>query len=274
MGSNCTLLELKPQLYRDLLSSYVFKLYLAGIETLINFNTTSELYCVQIVPCWNWNINIPLFWLNVLTVQIVPCWNWNDKRCNPKSARQSVQIVPCWNWNSENNAKFTNRSGSNCTLLELKLEIVVIGETCTDVQIVPCWNWNYSVMVAQMILVRSNCTLLELKRPKVTPQSHPATVQIVPCWNWNTNLVFLSKVAIEFKLYLAGIETSVKRLHHLRSIAFKLYLAGIETFSVKMTLWHSSRFKLYLAGIETEMELYLFHDKTVQIVPCWNWNFE
>ena len=50
--SNCTLLELKQILSIVLAIVSVFKLYLAGIETIITV-FSFLLLLVQIVPCWN-----------------------------------------------------------------------------------------------------------------------------------------------------------------------------------------------------------------------------
>ena len=52
-SSNCTLLELKLTTDNRISGEHVFKLYLAGIETIKRQSVPFPYWRVQIVPCWN-----------------------------------------------------------------------------------------------------------------------------------------------------------------------------------------------------------------------------
>ena len=103
-------------------------------------------------------------------------------------------------------------------------------QRCMEVQIVPLWNWN-TLAVKRFLCERS--------------------VQIVPLWNWNTrirqanmknrncsNCTFMElksgcwfrlfRWVWEFKLYLYGIEITMRSLSRAITQTFKLYLYGIE----------------------------------------------
>ena len=120
---------------------------------------------------------------------------------------RKVLIVPYWNWNRKKASKQGWKSCSNCTLLELKQEIVSRNAKClavlivpywnwndviippvlntNSVLIVPYWNWNYGRSRRHILAVSSNCTLLELKRSNTHKGGLRKCVLIVPYWNWN-----------------------------------------------------------------------------------------
>ena len=139
-SSNCTLLELKLRKRTKIRMLPLFKLYLAGIETLVLLVLMIR-FSVQIVPCWNWN--------ELTAPETYPptCSNCTLLELKRKSAywskkRKNVQIVPCWNWNHIMSSFRCPRIRSNCTLLELKLFANGSRRALTSVQIAPYWNWN------------------------------------------------------------------------------------------------------------------------------------
>ena len=77
-----------------------------------------------------------------LTVQIVPLWNWNIDIVVFSPLRAIVQIVPLWNWNPAAPPAADVKAGSNCTFMELKYNHTISSSSELTVQIVPLWNWN------------------------------------------------------------------------------------------------------------------------------------
>ena len=209
------------------INSFMFKLYLTGIET-VPPNQEPPVLRVQIASCWNWNmalmaamnggassnctllelkllnasslipspfrsnctlLELKRTWRNVKNqffhVQIAPYWNWNKSSSLSNRFPLDVQIVPYWNWNNPRIVFFRLELSSNCTLLELKLQLGENLQESKSVQIAPYWNWNWAYWTANHRHLCSNCTILELKLSGSTDNSTSNTVQIVPYWNWN-----------------------------------------------------------------------------------------
>ena len=166
----------------------MFKLYLAGIETW-KAEELRESKIVQIVPCWNWNHASTMRVCIPSVVQIVPCWNWNNVQIN--LSRDSTKGSNCTLLELKLNhcgQRSGQTHGSNCTLLELKHDRRSNVTDSKRVQIVPCWNWNNQNNEKNHQRYRSNCTLLELKLQNV----------------------YDNVSTYSFKLYLTGIETTEK----------------------------------------------------------------
>ena len=116
-------------------------------------------------------------------------------------------------------------------------------------------------------------TFMELKHYWSSLFWHCCIVLLVPLWNWNVEYIDLMYLLYsEFYSYLYGIETGLRIGLLVLSLMFYSYLYGIETLNVLYCCSETYEFYSYLYGIETSVRPTWLFNKSVLLVPLWNWN--
>ena len=228
----CAINRTKVELKLDKnLNTYAFinyQSYQSGIETT-KFLPQTKLYCLSIVPKWNWNGIASGRKAFPIRLSIVPKWNWNNGTIFLPATISGLSIVPKWNWNYFRIAR--SKAVGHLSIvpkwnwnLLLRLKIMAI---CLLLSIVPKWNWNKANGLIFGGLV---------------------SLSIVPKWNWNNGTIFLPATISAINRTKVELKPTSSTAKFLRR-SYQSYQSGIETALMpvrRQSFWTINRTKVEL----------------------------